>query len=73
MDKYKLGTSIREKHYLYPGFQITTAIVENTREETPYLYIVGDRIFEENLEQYNSDVYNIIRYLNHQFKVFGDL
>jgi len=64
MDKYKLGAVIKEHNYLYPGYQITIAIVENTPKETPYLYIVGDRIMDDCIDKYKAHVHIILKALN---------
>jgi len=69
-DKYKIGATIIEDNELTPEKKITTAILENIEDEVPYLLIICECESDAEEKKYKSDVYNIVRYLNHQAKIF---
>lgn len=69
-NKYKIGDTVVEENDLTPEKKITTTILENIEEEVPYLYIVCECESDMEEKKYMSDVYNIVRYLNHQAKIF---
>ena len=69
-NKYKIGNRIVEQNDLTPEKRITTVILENIEEERPYLLIVCECESDAEERKYMSDIYNIIRYLNHQATIF---
>lgn len=69
-DKYKIGGTVIEKNDITPERKLTTAILENIEEEVPYLLIICECESDAEERKYKSDVYNIVRYLNHQAKIF---
>ena len=69
-DKYKIGVTVVEKNDITPEKKLTTTILENVDEEVPYIFIVCECESDREEKKYMSDVYNIIRYLNHQAKIF---
>lgn len=72
-NKYKIGDTQREPRTFETGTFITIAIVENNREEKECLFIGSQCLDQKEEKQLIENIYNIVRYLNHQANMFDQI